>query len=108
MASGILGSSDLSSGANTTVYEVPADTYSVVTVAFCNRSSSTAALRLSVGTSDTPGAQDYLEYDTSLGPNGVLERTGIVADATKKLVVRSSVAGVTAMVMGIETAVPAS
>ena len=50
--------------------------------------------------SDTPGAAEYLEYDVSVGPNGVLERTGIVIDATKKVVVRSSQASVTSMVMG--------
>lgn len=108
MASGILGSSDLSGNTNTTVYDVPADTYSVVTVSFCNRGSNTTQVRLSVSTNDTPGANEYLEYDTSIGPNGVLERTGIVAEATKKIVVRSSQANVTAMVMGIETAVPAA
>ena len=108
MASGILGSSDLSANTNTTVYEVPADTYGVVTVSLCNRSSSTASIRLAVATNDTPGGNEYLEYDTSIGPNGVLERTGIVADATKKIVVRSSIASVSAVVMGIETAVPAA
>ena len=108
MASGILGTGDLSSNTDTTIYDVPADTYSVVTVSFCNRSSSTASVRLAVATNDTPGANEYLEYDTSIGPNGVLERTGIVADATKKIVVRSSIASVTAVVMGIETAVPAA
>ena len=46
MASGILGNSDLSANTNTTVYTVPADTYSVVTVNFCNRGSNTANIRL--------------------------------------------------------------
>ena len=108
MASGILGSSDLSANTNTTIYTVPADTYSVVTINFCNRGSNTTAIRLSTSTSDTPGAAEYLEYDVSVGPNGVLERTGIVIEATKKVVVRSSQANVTSMVMGIETAVPAA
>lgn len=108
MASGILGSSDLSANTDTTVYTVPADTYSVVTVSICNRSSSTAAVRLAVATNATPGANEYLEYETSIGPNGVLERTGIVADATKQIVVRSTIANVSAVVMGIETAVPAA
>ena len=108
MASGILGSSDLSANTDTTVYTVPADTYSVVTVSICNRSSSTAAVRLAVATNATPGANEYLEYETSIGPNGVLERTGIVADATKQIVVRSTIANISAVVMGIETAVPAA
>ena len=108
MASGILGTSDLNAATDTSVYTVPADTYSVVTVSFCNRGSSTANVRLAVSTNATPGSDEYLEYDTSIGPNGVLERTGIVADASKIVVCRSSAASVSAVVMGIETAVPAS
>lgn len=108
MASGILGTADLSAATDTSVYTVPADTYSVVTVSFCNRGSTTASIRLAVATNATPDAAEYLEYDVSVGPNGVLERTGIVADATKIIVCRSSATSVSAVVMGIETAVPAS
>ena len=108
MASGILGTSDLSAATDTSVYTVPADTYSVVTVSFCNRGSTTASIRLAAAANGTPGAEEYLEYDVSLGPNGVLERTGIVVDATKIIVARSSAASVSAVVMGIETAVPSA
>ena len=108
MASGVLGSNDLGANTDTSVYTVPADTYSVVTVSICNRGSSTANIRIAVAASATPAAAEYIEYDVALGPNGVLERTGIVAQATKEIVVRSSQASVSAVVMGIETAVPAS
>ena len=108
MASGILGSVDLGANSDSSVYTVPADTYSVVTVSFCNRGSSTASVRLAVAGSASPGANEYLEYETSIGPHGVLERTGIVAQASKIIVCRSSATSVTAMVMGIETAVPAA
>ena len=108
MASGILGSTDLSANSDTSVYTVPSDTYSVVTVSICNRhSTNTANVRVAVATSGSPGASDYLEYDVAVGPNGVLERTGIVAQAARQVIVRSSQASVTAVVMGIETAVPA-
>ena len=108
MASGILGATDLSANSDTSVYTVPASTYSVVTVSVCNRhATNTASVRLACATSGTPGAADYIEYDVSVGPNGVLERTGIVGQAARQVIVRSDHASVTAVVMGIETAVPA-
>ena len=108
MATGVLGTADMAAATDTSVYTVPADTYSVVTVSFCNRGSTTANIRLAVAAAGTPAASEYIEYDVSLGPNGVLERTGIVAQATKVIVARSSATNVSCVVMGIETAVPAS
>ena len=75
MASGILGSSDLSANSDTSVYTVPADTYSVVTVSFVNRGAGTANIRLAVPTSATPQVQitqnmtylqDLMEYQKEL------------------------------------------
>ncbi len=40
MATGILGTADLSAAANTTVYTVPADTFAVITVNVTNRNSA--------------------------------------------------------------------
>ena len=108
MASGRIGKANLSAATNTTVYTTPASTFTVATVSFCNRGSTTANIRLAVAAAGTPAASEYIEYDVSLGPNGVLERTGIVAQATKVIVARSSATNVSCVVMGIETAVPAS
>ena len=44
MATGILGSGDLSPATNTTIYTVPATTFSVVSVSICNRGTSTSAV----------------------------------------------------------------
>ena len=85
---------------------VPADG-KVITTAFDKADPETYNLTTAVTVFDA-GGNEYLEYDVCIGPNGVLERTGIVIDATKKVVVRSTQTSVTAMVMGIETAVPAA
>ena len=103
MATGRLGSADLAAATNTTLYTVPADTFAVVTVSVCNRGATACTVQLAVCDTATPGNDEYLEFDTSLSAKGVLERTGVVIDAGKLLVVRSSATSVNAVVYGIET-----
>lgn len=104
MATGILGSEDLAAATNTTVYTVPADTFSVVTVSVCNRSASTRDVRVALAAADTPVNAEFIEYDTELVGNGTLERSGLVIDATKKVVAYANSTDVSVMVYGIETA----
>jgi hypothetical protein len=103
MATGRLGVVDLSAATNTTLYTVPANTFAVVTVNMVNRGASAAAVRIAVASSASPADSEYIEYDVSLAAKGVVERTGIVMDAGKLLVVRSSAVSVNAVVYGIET-----
>lgn len=103
MATGILGTADLAAATDTTLYTVPADHFSVVTVNICNRSSSAATVRIAVSSSGTPNDADYIEYDSQISANGVLERTGLVLDASKVVVVRSNAINVSAVCLGIET-----
>ena len=104
MATGRLGAADVGATTNTTVYTCPADTYAVVSVNICNRGADTSAIRIAVATGDTPGAAEYIEYDANVFSTNVLERTGIVLSAGQRIVVYSSLANISAVVVGIETA----
>lgn len=105
MASGRLGAVDLGATSNTTVYTVPALTLAAIAVNVCNRGTVGATVRLALASSDTPGAAEWIEYDTSLPAKSVLERTGLVLDAGKRVVAYASVANLSVMVVGIEEAV---
>jgi hypothetical protein len=56
-----------------------------------------------MSTSTTAATDEWIEYDTEILPKGVLERTGLVMQASLNLIVYSSSANVTAIAMGIET-----
>ena len=103
MATGILGTANLAATTDTTVYTVPATTFTVVTVSICNRSASTVTVRLAAAISDTPANGEYLEFGTQVLANGVLERSGIVLDTGKRIVAYSSATDVSVVVYGIET-----
>ena len=106
MPTGRLGTANITSTAATTTYTVPAATFSVVSVNIVNRSSSAAVLiRLAVSSTATPGLDEWIEFDSSLVANGVLERTGIVMDTGKLLVVQTTTAtpALSVVVYGIET-----
>lgn len=103
MANGRLGIADLSASTNTTVYEVPADNFSIVTLSVCNRDAGSRSIRVAIASADTPTGGEWIEYDTTLVGNGTLERSGLVMDAGKKLVIYSNSLSVSAVVYGLET-----
>lgn len=103
MSSGILGTEDLAAGTLTTLYEVPAETFTVASINIVNRGNAPIGVRIAVAALDTPTDAEWIEYDTTLDPKAILERTGIVLDATKKIVVYSTAVNVNAVAFGIET-----
>jgi len=103
MATGLLGQAALAAATNTTLYTVPASTFTVLGLSLCNRGGTTVAVRVALANSGTPTNAEYVEFDAQIGPNGVLERTGIMMNATKNLVVYASNANVSASAFGIET-----
>jgi copper(I)-binding protein len=106
MPTGRLGTANITTTSNTTVYTVPAATFSVVSVNIVNRSSSaTALIKVAVSTSASPGLDEWIEFESSLVANGVLERTGIVIKTGELIVVQTPTAtpALSVVVYGIET-----
>jgi hypothetical protein len=103
MATGRLGNTALSATTLTTAYTIPTGNYAVINVSFTNTNTTAVTIRLAIATNATPGAAEYIEYDTTIVPKGVFERTGLVVDANKLVVCWSSTSAVNVMVYGIET-----
>lgn len=107
MATGRLGAVAPSATTWTQVYAVPATTFAVLTLSICNRAATAMTVRVAVTTTAAPGTPantEFVEYDSTIVANGVLERSGIVMDATNKyLNVYVSNANASVVAYGIET-----
>lgn len=103
MANGLLGKKAIPANTDQVVYTVPNNLVSTFNISVCNRLGGPIPVRVWVG-STAPSDDDVLEYDSPIPANGVLERTGIVAAAGEKVVVRSASASLTVRVHGFEEA----
>jgi hypothetical protein len=101
MASGTLGQSSLTAATNTTVYTAAA-TPTTFNVSMTNSSGFPVAVNLAVAAASTPVVGEYLEYQTVIPGNSVLERGGLVATSGKLIVAYATVSGVNVNVYGYE------
>lgn len=105
MAAGKLGAAALTTAnSDIAIYPVPASTVATVNISVCNKGSASAKVRIAIGTGSAPAAGDFLEYDTTVPANGVLDRTGVVCSAGEKVFVRASTTDVCVRVHGFEEA----
>lgn len=103
MANGVLGRVSLASTTLTTVYTVPVSTLAYVNINVANRTAANAAVRIALAqTAGSPSDAEYIEYDSFVAPNGVIERTGLVIDAGWSVVAFSDKANVSVQAYGIE------
>jgi hypothetical protein len=102
MATGKLGTADIAATTLTTVYTVPATKVASFTISICNRMGIPVNVRIAEGTSGTPALSEYIEYDTYVPANGVLERTGRVLGASATVVAYASATGVSININGYE------
>lgn len=102
MPSGLLGSANLLAATNTTLYTVPATKTASFSVNFCNRNDTSVTIRLAIGTTATPANADWVLYDVIIQGDGSIERTGLVLDEGKLVVVYASATNVSVQVYGYE------
>ena len=102
MATGTLGQSAPSATTNTTVYTVPSAKVATMNISILNRGTSAVTVRLAIAATGTPSSSEWLEYGASIPASGALERTAIVASASKNVVVYASTADTTVNVHGYE------
>lgn len=103
MASGKFWSGTLPANNDQDTGAVEAGKTRSVGINLVNRDASAAAkVRIAIGGAAAPENGDYIEYDTSLPPNGVLERSGLVVGAGERVILRADTANVTGRVHGFE------
>ncbi len=105
MASGKFWSGSLPVNNDQDTGAVAAGKTRTVSINLVNRDATAAAkVRIAIGTNAGATNGDYLEYDTALPPNGVLERSGLVVGAGERVILRADTLNVTARVHGFEEA----
>jgi hypothetical protein len=97
-----LAASNLPAAQNVALYSVEPDRRAVFTVSLCNRTAGPIKVRLALTAGPDPTDADWIEFDTPLSANDVLERTGLALSAGQKVFVRADVAGLSAVAFGIE------
>ena len=102
MPSGILGQAAPAATTNTTVYTVPATKLATFSINILNRSSLAISVRLAIASTATPATAEWFEYGAAIPASGVLERTGLIAQAGEQVVVYVSSADASVNVYGYE------
>lgn len=100
-ASGCMGSAALAAAASTDLYTVPPDTVATVNVNLCNRTTTAIKVRIAIRNGALSDAH-YIEYDTSIPANGVLERTGMAMSSGETIMAYAAAAGISVRVHGFE------
>lgn len=107
MATGILGTAELLTATYQVVYTVPTSYIGICTVTVCNQHTAQNRVRLALTENTlTPSTAEFIEYDallTAAGTTGnVLEKSGLVLDAGRKIVAYALSANASCVVYGFE------
>jgi hypothetical protein len=105
MATGRLAAKDLSQSVTTSIYTCPTNLYSTITIAFCNRTPTSARLTLHIESSATTAPSNAALIEKSMLISGYtsLEKVGIVMGPGNIIyAMADKTAAVSCMVWGFE------
>ena len=104
MAIGKLASSNPNTEVGTIVYTVPAGYNSTFTVSVVNTGDYSGTITLATLDSGntSPTTKDYIEYQTTLQPKSVYERTGLVLSSNQSLYILGTTNKFAVNVFGFE------
>ena len=101
---GVLANATLAATTYTSIYGPLADTFSVVTISIVNKNATSIQVRLALAVNpNIPAAGNYIEYNATVLPGGVLERGGVVIQNGRTIYAYSTQANTDVVVYGIET-----
>ena len=106
MATGTLANGTLALNVLENIYSIPlaenAGGYAVVSIMMLNTTTSDMNVRIALHGANLTDA-DYIEYDTTIVPKGMIERTGIVVGAGEAISLHcTNSAGCTFRINGTE------
>lgn len=81
-------------GSDTIIYTCPVIAgYAILNISVCNRAGVSANnVSIAVASSDTPADEEFVEWNTTIVPYGVLERTQLTVNGGDRVIVRWGVA----------------
>jgi hypothetical protein len=101
---GVLANAALAATTYTSIYGPPTDTFSVVTISIVNKNATSIQVRIALAVNpNIPAAGNYIEYNATVLPGGVLERGGVVIQNGRTIYAYSTQANTDVVVYGIET-----
>lgn len=103
MFAGVLGTADLTANVYSSVYRNLKTKSSAVTINVCNRSGSIGRLDIAISTSSSsPTTAELIVSQGIFYGNDVIEKLGVLVPSGSYVLVRSSIANVSAVVYGVQ------
>lgn len=104
MADGFISQAQVTQYTNTVIHTVTAGRYAEFSIGLLNTSTQPINASVAISSNTNPADVNYISQGITIPAKGTWERTGLVASASKKIVVVTTANGVNASVYGVETA----